>query len=196
MTSAHCSRRQALAMLVAACIATGAQGAAALPSGSLYQSSVALTDQDGRVFHLADLKGSPVLISMFYSSCRMVCPMLFETIRSTLSRSGAAARSGVRVVMVTVDPDRDSVSVLKSTAAAHGAGGQWRLARADGNGTREVAALLGVQYRRLASGDFNHSSAIILLDADGRIRARTNVLGAPDPELVSAMRALLAGAAP
>ncbi|WP_162898970.1 SCO family protein [Ralstonia solanacearum] len=192
MTSARCTRRQALAMLIAAGITTGAQGAAALPAGSLYQSSVTLTDQDGRAFHLADLSGRPVLIGMFYSSCQMVCPMIFETIRSTLARSGASARSGVRVVMITVDPDRDSLSVLKRTATAHSAGEQWRLARADSNGTREIAALLGIQYRRLVNGDFNHSSTIVLLDANGRINARTNILGAPDPKLVSAVPALLA----
>ena len=181
-------------VLLTTLLAVGAPGAHATgpASGSLYQSDVALTDQNGHVFHLADLRGRPVLLSMFYGSCQMVCPMIFETIHATVAKGGKPAHDGVRVLMVTVDPERDSVAALKKTAAAHGADDHWQVARANAAGTRELAALLGVQYRRLADGEFKHSSTIVLLDADGRITARTNTLGAVDPKLVGAMRKLLA----
>jgi protein SCO1/2 len=65
-------RRALLALFLLAGLAGGAQAAGALASGSLYQSDVTLTDQNGRTFHLADLRGQPVQISMFYSSCQMV----------------------------------------------------------------------------------------------------------------------------
>lgn len=184
--------RRALLTTLLAATAAGAAAAGPADTGSLYQSDVALTDQHGRVFHLADLRGQPVLVSMFYTSCQMVCPMIFETIRATLAKGGKTAHDGVRVLMVTVDPERDSVAALKKTAAAHGADDRWQVARANASGTREVAALLGVQYRRLADGDFNHSSTIVLLDAQGRINARTNTLGAVDPKLVESMRKLVA----
>lgn len=180
--------RRAFLVLLLAGVTASANASGPAPSASLYQSEVALTDQNGRVFHLADLRGQPVLVSMFYSSCQMVCPMIFETIRATLAKGGKPAQDGVRVLMVTVDPERDSVAALKKTAAAHNADDHWQLARANASGTREVAALLGVQYRRLADGDFNHSSTILLLDTEGRITARTNTLGAVDPKLVDAVR--------
>ncbi|MDE2204089.1 MAG: SCO family protein [Burkholderiaceae bacterium] len=183
--------RHVLLTTLLAASAAGAQAAGPAATSSLYQSDVALTDQNGRVFHLADLRGEPVLVSMFYSSCQMVCPMIFETIRATLAKGGKPAHDGVRVLMVTIDPERDSVAALKQTAAAHGADDRWQVARTTASGTREVAALLGVQYRKLADGDFNHSSTIVLLDADGRINARTNTLGAVDPKLVESMRKLV-----
>ncbi|CAJ0788338.1 hypothetical protein LMG7141_02069 [Ralstonia condita] len=183
--------RHVLLTTLLAASAAGAQAAGPAATGSLYQSDVALTDQNGRVFHLADLRGEPVLVSMFYSSCQMVCPMIFETIRATLAKGGKPAHDGMRVLMVTIDPERDSVAALKQTAAAHGADDRWQVARTTASGTREVAALLGVQYRKLADGDFNHSSTIVLLDADGRINARTNTLGAVDPKLVESMRKLV-----
>lgn len=192
MTLLNPMRRAMLALLLLTGLAGGAQAADTLASGSLYQSDVTLTDQNGHAFHLADLRGQPVLISMFYASCQMVCPMIFETIKATLAKGGKPVQDGVRVVMITVDPERDSVAALKQTATAHGAGDHWQIARTDSSGTRAVAALLGVQYRRLASGDFNHSSTILLLDAEGRINARTNTLGATDPKLVEAMRKLVA----
>ena len=54
---------------------------------------------------------------------------------------------------------------------------------------RSVAALLGIRYRPLADGEFNHTSALVLLDAEGRIVARTEQVGSkPDPEFVAAVR--------
>jgi protein SCO1 len=49
--------------------------------------------------------------------------------------------------------------------------------------------VLGVRYRELANGEFNHTSALLLLDADGRILARTEQVGStPDPEFIAAVR--------
>jgi protein SCO1/2 len=118
----------------------------------------------------------------------MVCPLLFETIRWTLDALPAAQARKMRVLMVSFDPARDSVPVLQQTALAHGCDARWTLARCDERTAREVAAALGVQYRRLASGEFNHSSTIELLDADGRIAARSGQLGSVDPALVKAIR--------
>ena len=44
-----------------------------------------------------------------------------------------------------------------------------------------------MQYRPLPGGDFNHTTAIILLDADGRIVARTQELGSVDAGLLAAI---------
>jgi len=153
-----------------------------LPGNSIYQFRPALTDQNGRPFDLMSLRGAPVLVSMFYSSCEMVCPLIFETIRMTLQ----PLPGSVKVLMLSFDPARDSVAVLKKTAQAHGCDARWTLARCDETTARKVAALLGVQYRRLASGEFNHSSTIELLDRQGRIAARSATLGAVDPALVKA----------
>ena len=184
----HCSRRDALSLL-GACVFAPAHGAA-LPSASIYQLDVALTDQNGRTFRLADLRGEPVLISMFYSSCEMVCPLIFETLRLTIAQAGAPARAQVKVLMVSFDPARDSVAQLKRTAVSHSVDAHWTLARADDSGARKIAAVLGVQYRRLASGEFNHSSVILLLDRDGQIHTRSALLGSADPKLVQAIRQL------
>ncbi|AIO68467.1 SCO family protein [Burkholderia oklahomensis] len=201
MKLGHLTRRGALALIAAACVATTAEGAglpataaatAATATDSIYQAKATLADQDGKTFRLADLRGAPTLVSMFYTSCKMVCPMLFETIGLTLDAGGEAARKRIKVVAVTIDPDRDSVAVLRKTANAHGLDARWRLARTDRDSTRAVAALLGIQYRKLASGEFNHSSTIVLLDADGRIVAHTNTLGETDPAFVDALRKQLA----
>ena len=162
-----------------------------IPGDSVYQLRAQLTDQDGRSFELSSLRGQAVLVSMFYSSCKQVCPMIFETIRLTLLALPVADRERVRVMMISFDPARDSVAVLKATAEAHRCDARWALLRAEDAEVRRIAAVLGVQYRRLASGEFNHSSAIELLDTEGRIAARTGTLGAADPGFVKAVRKAL-----
>jgi protein SCO1/2 len=52
--------------------------------------------------------------------------------------------------------------------------------------------LLGLKYKQLPDGHFSHSSELILLDADGRIVARTDVIGRLDPEFVQAIKKTLA----
>jgi protein SCO1/2 len=191
MTAPMFDRRHALISLGAIACAPLAWGATVpeLPGNSVYQLQAALTDQDGRAFELAAMRGNPVLVSMFYSSCEMVCPLIFETIRMTLQ----SLPGSVKVLMLSFDPARDSVAVLKKTAQAHACDARWTLARGDDNTVRNVAALLGIQYRRLASGEFNHSSTIELLDNEGRIVARSATLGAVDPALVKAARQIARG---
>lgn len=186
------NRRRALACLGAfVYLPLGAAAAPpALPAQSIYQLQAGLIDQDGRAFELSSLRGSPVLVSMFYTSCEMVCPMIFETLQSTLKALPAADAAAVKVLMISFDPARDTVPVLKETARAHGCDARWTLARCDDDTVRNIAALLGVQYRRLASGEFNHSSAIELLDREGRIALRSGNLGAADPRLVKAVHRL------
>jgi protein SCO1 len=189
------TRREALLSLGAlACAplatraAQPAAQAAATPGNSVYQLHAPLIDQDGRAFDLESLRGTPVLVSMFYSSCQMVCPMVFETIHSTLKALPPAERADMKVVMISFDPARDTVAVLKKTAAVRDCDAQWTLARGDENTSRKMAAALNIQYRRLSDGEFNHSTIISLLDREGRIAARTGKLGTVDTALVKAVR--------
>lgn len=160
----------------------------ALSGDSVYQLDAQLTDQDGRSVSWSSLRGAPVIASMFYSSCTMVCPMIFETGQILQRALTPAERQATRVVMVSFDPARDSVEVLKKTARDRGCDDRWSLLRADDATTRKIAAVLGIQYRRLSDGEFNHSSTLDILDREGRIVARTGKLGQADPSAVEALR--------
>ena len=194
MTRPKLSRRHALLCLAAACApALPVAASTDLPGNSVYQYRPLLTDHQGRPFEFAAGRGGPVLVSMFYSSCDSVCPMIFETIHQTLKALAPADQGRVRVLMISFDPARDSVDVLKQTAEAHRCDARWTLARTDEASARKIAALLGVQYRRLASGEFNHSSTIELLDSEGRIAGRTGLLASVDAKFVQSLRVALRG---
>lgn len=194
MTDLAMNRRVAILALIAtaraAAAAVPASAPSTLPGDSIYRLNPRLVDQDGRSVALDSLRGAPLVVSMFYSSCDMVCPLIFETIKQTRLALPAARRERVNVLMVSFDPERDTVAQLKITAAAHGCDSHWTLARASEGDVRQIAAVLGVQYRRLPSGAFNHSSAILLVDPEGRIVARTGKLGEVDPAFVAAIERL------
>lgn len=164
--------------------------AAALPSDSIYQLKLPLVDQDGRSFALDERRGRPMLVSMFYTSCQFVCPMLIEALQATEAKLSPEERAHLSVMMVSFDPAHDNVATLKKTADQRQLDPQrWTLARTEASHVRKLAALLGIQYRALGNGDFNHTTALILVDAQGRIAGRTAQLGSADPAFVKLVKA-------
>lgn len=164
-----------------------------LPTNSIYQLAVPLTDQDGKTSTLPGRRGKPLLISMFYTGCQFVCPRMVDALKKTQESLTPAERDRVPVLMVTFDPGRDDVAALKSIIDERGLDThQWTLARTDDRHVRKLAATLGIQYRQLPSGDFNHTSVLILLDADGRIAGKTNTIGRADPVFVKLVRKVAA----
>ena len=68
----------------------------------------------------------------------------------------------------------------------------WSLASPALADVSSVAGVLGVRYRQLANGDFNHTTVLLLLDKEGRIVARTEKVGSVlDPGFVASVRALV-----
>ena len=160
-----------------------------LPGDSVYQVQALMTDHEGRQFKLAERRGKPMLISMFYNSCQFVCPMLIDTIRSTQQSLTAEEQTGLAIMLVTFDPVRDNVKVLKSITGIHALDpAQWTLALTDPGNVRKLAAALDIQYRLLANGEYNHTTVLVLLDAEGRVIGRSKKLGAVDPAFLALVR--------
>ena len=164
-----------------------------LPTDSILQLTDTFTAQDGRAFTLAERRGRPQLMAMFYSSCKFMCPLLIDSGKGVDHALTPAERARLAVLFVSLDPARDTQPVLSATARKHKLDlSRWTLARTDAIAVSKIAALLNVRYRQLADGDFNHTSALILLDADGRILARTEKMGAsPDPDFMRAVKKAL-----
>jgi protein SCO1/2 len=171
-----------------------AASGAPLPGDSVYQVPATMVDQNGRAFKLEARRGQPVLVSMFYNSCQFVCPMLIDTLRSTEQSLTPEERSHLSMMLITFDPARDDVKTLKSVADQHALDpARWTLARTDAASVRKIAATLGIQYRLLADGEYNHTTVLILLDADGRIVGRTKKIGVTDPAFLKLVRQTLQG---
>ena len=172
-------------------ISTSHAAALELPRNSLYQLDVAVTDQDGHTTSWRDSAGSssgPRMVSMFYTHCDYVCPMLFEAIRNIELQLPPSQRQRLQIGLFTLDPARDDILALKKTAAQRGGDAtRWRLYRTQPKDVRKLAGMLGVQYRRLNNGEFNHATFVILLDSQGVELARTDQIAKLDASFLKAV---------
>jgi protein SCO1/2 len=129
---------------------------------------LALTDQDGRAFDLADLRGSVVLIYFGYTHCPDVCPATIGRLNDVV----ATVDVPLRIVLVTVDPERDTVAALREYVryllpeylALTGSASEIRAAADD----------WGVTYARIDTGSASgyamaHTAEVYLVDPNGRL---------------------------
>jgi protein SCO1 len=162
-----------------------------LPRNSVYQLDVAVTDQEGHTTRWRDAAGTssgPRMVSMFYTHCDYVCPMLFEAIRNIELQLPPAQRQRLQIGLITLDPARDDILAIKKIAAQRGGDAtRWRLYRTQPKDVRKLAGMLGVQYRQLNNSEFNHATLIILLDSQGVELARTDQIAKLDASFLKAV---------
>jgi protein SCO1 len=174
-----------------AAMAAGADYAAATASSfSLYDLEAAWQDQSGQSLALSDLAGRPRVIAMVYTSCAYACPRILKDMKRV---EGELRAAGIDAgyVMVSIDPVRDTPDRLSEYATSVMLDpADWTLLTGTEDGVLELAALLGVRYRRISETDFEHSNIITLLDGEGRIVHRQLGLNAEPDALVRAAAAL------
>ena len=187
---------KALAWLLCIPLFAGARAGAAppgradLPADSLYRiAPLQLRDQDGTRFDLASLRGRPVVLGMFYASCRVVCPLEIET----LKRLQRTLPHALPAVLISFDPAHDGMARLHAVAAEHRVRAPaFRLARLERGDLDALGAVLGIAWRALPGGGYSHNVVFNLLDRDGRIAARSDKPDGPDADFVAAAKQVLA----
>ena len=184
----------AIAAIVLVCGLQAHAGDKPLPSDSVYQLDVQLQDQAGKRQPWSAQRGKPRLVAMFYTSCQYICPLIVDSGKAIERQLTPAEQKRIGITLISMDPVRDTPKALSAVVAKRKLDTRrWTLASPRKDDVRQVAGVLGVRYRELADGEFNHTSALVLLDADGRVLARTEKMGSqPDPEFVAAVKRALA----
>lgn len=136
---------------------------------SLYQLDATFTDDRGETVTLAAFRGQPVVLTMFFASCGYACPMLVSDITRIRAMLSAGLRENAAIVLVSFDTERDTPAVLANYRAERSLDGQWHLLHGGTDAVSELAALLGVKYRRETNGMFSHSNLITVLNHEGEI---------------------------
>jgi protein SCO1/2 len=187
------------AMRPAATADTATPGPSALdPASFLYPDvqpapPLDLVDQDGAPFSAARYDGATTLLFFGYTHCPDVCPATMGVLTEAMGAYGP----GVRVVFVSVDPERDTVEWLREYvrylppgfSALTGTPAEVRTA-ADG---------WGVRYARVETdvpGEYSmsHTAEVFLVDGDGALRAHFP-FGTQADAVVATLR-LVAGSSP
>jgi cytochrome oxidase Cu insertion factor (SCO1/SenC/PrrC family) len=134
--------------------------------------ALGLVDQSGARLELAALRGRPALVTFAFAHCEAVCPAIVRQVVEAQRRVRESAGPGraPRVVVVTLDPWRDTPSRLPSLAAGFGLGEDGFVLS---GGVDEVNALLDrwnvPRGRDEQTGEVAHPPLVYVLDAEGRI---------------------------
>jgi protein SCO1/2 len=164
---------------------------AVLPADSVYQLPLRLTDQAGRSYDWSTRRGKPQLVSMFYTSCQYICPLIVESGKAMEKHLTPAQQRNLGILLLSMDPARDTPKALQAVVdKRHLDTARWTLASPPPGQVRALAGVLGIRYRQLADGEFNHTSALVLLDArvPGRRAQGDRPLG-PQPHRAAAAKA-------
>lgn len=188
-----CSRREPPAADAPTPPSVASTTAAPFTKGeSLYQLEMKLTDQDGKPTSLDVFRGHPTLVTMFYATCPAACPRLVHDITVMEKRLDPAVRADLRVLLVSFDTRRDDPAALAKAAERHGVDlTRWKLAVASSDDSaRELAAVLGFQYRKQENGEYSHSSRLSVVDGSGVIIAQADGFAEALEELVPTLQRL------
>jgi protein SCO1/2 len=162
-------------------------------TGADFGKGFTLTDHNGVPRTLPDFKGKVVVMFFGFTHCPDVCPTTLAAMKEAMKRLGADAER-VQVLLVTVDPERDTPEVLKQYVTAFdprflGLTGD---AQAIARTTREFKVIAqknpGPDPQNYT---MDHSAGTYLFDAQGRLRLFMGYGQGPDV-LVHDVRALLA----
>lgn len=142
-----------------------------------------LVNQLGDTVHLYDIKGKAIVINLFFTSCGSICPQLTRSmakLQQSFINGGNTRKkidtSVVQFISLTIDPERDSVSVLKSYADRYGVNpDNWWLL----TGNRDSIYDYIFQELKIdklekvpISPEFPHTGRFVLLDKDYVVRGR------------------------
>jgi protein SCO1 len=140
---------------------------------------------DGKAVTQADYRGDIVLLYFGYTFCPDICPTTLANVADILKRLGPEAMH-VRMLFVTVDPNRDTPKVLVQYVRNFAS-------QIDGlRGTPDQLAVLARRYRVVYSAEpatkdhpyeVTHSSAIYVFDGSGAARLLIPSLATTKPDL-------------
>ena len=141
-------------------------GPAYVPAeGENWLTGFELTERSGRTVSSDQLKGQPYVVSFFFSTCPSVCVSQNQKLAELQERF---RDQPVRLVAISVDPERDTPEQLREYAARFGADpDQWLFLTGDLTYIRRV----GSEVYQLAVDKQFHTEKFVLVDPSGKIEA-------------------------
>ncbi|HEX4794377.1 MAG TPA: SCO family protein, partial [Humisphaera sp.] len=128
----------------------------------------ALTDQDGKPFSDAALRGKPYVCDFVFTTCGSVCPIMSSKMATLQNRMPAS----VSFVSFSVDPTHDTPPVLKDYAHRYGADeSRWHFLTGTAEQMAAVAKKMNITAVPATKDDpIMHSDRFLLIDGDGNVR--------------------------
>lgn len=152
---------------------------------SIYNLPSKWTNQNSENIEMKDLKGKVLVMVMIYTSCKSACPRLVADMRNIESRLPKNIKKNVQLVLISIDPKVDTPERLKAFSIENKMDGlQWEFLRSTEENTREFAAVLAVNYKKVSPLEFSHSNIISVFNANGELVFQQEGLGVNSDETI------------
>ena len=151
-----------------------------------------LRDTRGQVFQLGQLAGRPLVVSMIYTSCHHVCPLITKNLAETVSVAREAlGNDSFSVVTVGFDWRNDTPDRMRHFASQQGiTDANWYFLAADAQSIDRLSTALGFQYFASAKG-FDHLAQTTVVDRDGIIYRQVYGVDIDTQSLVEPLKELV-----
>jgi protein SCO1/2 len=139
-------------------------------TGAPYGHALELTDHTGKPRRLEDWRGKVVVLFFGFTHCPDICPTTLAEISSSIRQLGPDA-DRVQVLLVSVDPERDTQEALAKYVTAFDP--RFLGLRGDLAATRKVAAEFKIYFEKRKQGEgytVDHSGQSYVIDPQGRLR--------------------------
>ena len=139
-------------------------------TGAPYGQRLELVDHTGKPRRLEDWRGRAVVLFFGFTHCPDVCPTTLADIALALKSLGPDAKR-VQVLMVSVDPERDTPASLAKYVTAFDE--RFVGLRGDLEATKRVASEFKIYFEKRKQGEsytVDHSAQSYVLDPQGRLR--------------------------
>lgn len=155
---------------------------------SVYLLESEWKDQAGKKTLISTLKGKVVVAAMAYTSCGYACPLIIADLKRIEAGLSPEALKNTRFVLFSLDPERDTPMKLKEYAEKKKLDlSRWTLLTSGADSVQDLAAVLGVKYKKTKSGDFSHSNIISVLNRQGEIKHQQIGLNQSPKESIEAI---------
>lgn len=164
--------------LVLAALLTGCERAPQQPAlqltditGADFGRGFSLTDHNGRARTLADFRGKVVAVFFGFTHCPDVCPTTLAEMAQVMRELGPDAEK-VQVLLITVDPERDTAEVLRQYVPSFHASFLGLYGDADAIARTAKEFKVFYQKQPLPGGGYSvdHSAGTYIYDRQGRLR--------------------------
>lgn len=149
-------------------------------NGEVYQDTLPyqippfeFTTQDDTLLSSDEMRGKIYVANFFFSTCPTICPAMNFNVKQVQDRF--IGYEDIYYLSFTVDPEHDSVEVLKAYEKEIGAvNGRWYFLTGEKSEIYKTAKdfFLNAMEDAAAEGGFLHSEQLVLVDWEGRIRSR------------------------
>ena len=157
---------------------------AEIRSGSLYELPAKFQSTSGETVSLSKWKGTPIVITMTYTSCQSACPRITEKMKNVQKYFNSKGRKA-QFIIGTFDPSRDTPKRLKTHQDAIGdLAKEWSLLSGTDSAMRQLSMVLGIRYEKNPeTGNISHDNKILITNDKGEIVQELNGLNADVSEI-------------